>query len=145
MKDYKALALTIIQYSTLVLMMWEMPWFNSNIFLIVIELFGFTIAALALLEMNKSKINISPTPREGAFLVQTGVYSKIRHPMYTSLLLIFIPILITNYSELNLIIFMVFFINIILKLTYEESLLKSFFSDYEAYTLKTNRIIPFIY
>ena len=145
MKDNKASVLTIIQYSTLVLMMWMMPWFNSNLLLIVIEIFGFVIAGLALYEMNKSKINISPTPRKGAFLVRTGVYSAIRHPMYSSLLLIFIPILITNFSILNLIIFSVFFVNIILKLTYEEQLLRVFFSDYEAYTLKTYRIIPLIY
>ena len=146
MKDNKALVLTLIQYSTLAIMMWQMPWFNSTwLILLLIEFLGFIIAALALYEMNKSKINISPTPRKDAFLVRTGVYSIIRHPMYSSLLLIFVPILISNYTISNLIIFTIFFINIILKLTYEEKLLKVFFKDYPEYAAETKRIIPFIY
>ena len=146
MKDYKALILTIIQYSTLVIMMWRMPWFNSSsIILLIIEFIGFSVAAFALYEMNKSKINISPIPRKGAFLVRTGIYSEIRHPMYSSLLLIFIPILISNYSVINTVIFIIFFINIILKLSYEEKLLEVFFIDYSIYASKTKRIIPFIY
>ena len=146
MKDYKALILTIIQYSTLAIMMWQMPWFNSNsIILLIIEFIGFIVAALALYEMNKSKINISPTPRNGAFLVRTGIYSVIRHPMYSSLLLIFTPILISNYSVINTVVFIIFFINIILKLTYEEKLLFVFFEDYKEYASITKRIIPLIY
>ena len=147
MKDVKASLLTIVQYVSLAVMMWKMPWFNSSCkILLGIEILGFIIAFLGLYEMKKSsKINISPTPLKGAFLVRTGIYSIIRHPMYTSLLLIFTPVLISNYNLFNLVVFVIFAVNLILKLSYEEILLKQFFKDYKAYSETTKRIIPFIF
>ena len=65
--------------------------------------------------------------------------------MYTSLLLIFTPVLISNYNLFNLVVFVIFAVNLILKLSYEEILLKQFFKDYKAYSETTKRIIPFIF
>ena len=144
-KDYKAFILTLIQYTTLPLMMWLMKWFTGNSFLLLIQIFGFVVASWAIFEMQKSKINIAPTPIKGAILVDTGMYKWIRHPMYTSLLLVFIPMMIKNYNPLNLSIFIIFSINLILKLEYEETLLLKFFTEYTDYQKRTWKIIPFIY
>ena len=145
MKDKKALVLTIIQYTTLPLMMWQMKWFSENLYLLLIEIIGFVVAAWGIYEMKKSEMNISPIPKEGAFLVRTGIYSVIRHPMYTSLFLIFTPILISDYSTFNLIVYLIFVINLFFKMKYEEHLLNQFFSEYKDYSKTTNRFLPFIY
>ncbi len=144
-KDYKAFLLTLIQYTTLPLMMWLMTWFSNNNVLTIIQITGFIVASWAIFEMKKSKLNIAPTPLKGAFLVETGIYKRIRHPMYTSLLLVFVPMIIENYNPINLSIFLVFLINLILKLEYEETLLLKFFNDYKNYQKRTSKIIPFIY
>ncbi len=145
MKDKKAFILTFVQYSTLVIMLWQMTWLSSIIVLKLFELLGGIIALWAFFEMRKSKLNISPTPKQGALLVDTGIYSVIRHPMYSSLLLVFVPMLISDYSLSNLAVFGVFAVNLILKLEYEEILLKQFFPDYSDYSMKTSKIIPYIY
>ncbi len=144
-KDYKATILTFIQYATLPLMMWKMTWFCSNIYLFAIQFIGLIIATWALWKMNKSKINISPIPRKGSVLVDTGVYSVIRHPMYTSLLLVFIPMLSENLNSFNISIFILFFANLILKLEYEETLLLKHFDTYGKYQCKTQKVIPYLY
>ena len=144
-KDYKATILTFIQYVTLPLMMWKMTWFCSNSYLFAIQFAGLVIAIWALWKMNESKISISPIPREGSILVDTGVYSVIRHPMYTSLLLVFIPMLSENLSSFNISLFILFFVNLILKLEYEETLLLKYFDTYTNYQSKTQKIIPYFY
>ena len=144
-KDYKAFILTLIQYTTLPLMMWFMDWFSDKSIFLLIQILGLVTAVWAIFEMQKSKINISPTPRKGAFLVTTGIYKWIRHPMYSSLLLVFIPMLIENSTPLNIGIFLIFIINLILKLEYEEKLLLKSFIEYKDYQKKTSKIIPFIY
>ena len=65
--------------------------------------------------------------------------------MYLSLLLVFVPMLIFHGSVVGWIVFGVFFINLILKLTYEEQLLLQTFDRYKDYQLNTWRIIPWIY
>ena len=145
-KDYKAFLLTFIQYSTLPLMMWRMTWFSHYTFLVVLQLVGLFIASWAIWVMQRSKLNISPTPRKGAILITNGIYKWIRHPMYTSLLLTFIPMILSNnYNALNSLTFAVFFINLILKLEYEEILLSSFFKEYKNYQSQSWKIIPYLY
>ena len=144
-KDYKAFFLTLIQYTTLPLMMWLMHWFSINPILLVIQVLGLIVASWAIFEMQKSKINIAPTPRKGATLVDTGIYKWIRHPMYTSLLMVFIPMVIENYTIINLAIFLFFAINLILKLEYEETLLVKFFPNYQEYQQRSFKVIPLIY
>ena len=143
--NYYSYLLTIIQYTTLPLMMWLMVWFSDQLVLLAIQCFGILIAIWALFEMQKSKINIAPTPRKNATLVQSGIYKWLRHPMYLSLLLVFVPMLIENQNYINFSIFAIFAINIIFKLEYEEKLLLEFFSGYKDYKSKSWKLIPFIY
>lgn len=144
-KDYKAFTLTLVQYTTLPAMMLLMTWFSANPILLSFQILGLLVATWAIWEMQKSKINIAPTPRQGASLVNSGIYKWLRHPMYLSLLLVFIPMLSENQNWINLSIFAVFGINLILKLEYEEVLLIKFFTQYETYKAKSWKIIPFIY
>ena len=143
--SFRAFLLTFIQYTTLPFMLWEMTWFCSNIVLLTLELLGLFIASWAIWEMQKSKLNIAPTPRKNAFLVDTGIYKWIRHPMYTSLLLVFVPMLAENINFLNISVFTVFIINLIFKLHHEEKLLLVFFEEYSEYKKKTWKMIPYIY
>jgi len=143
--DYKAFTLTFIQYTTLLLMLWRMNWLCSNLELKLLQLLGFFVVIWAVFEMRKSKLNITPSPKKGASLINSGIYKVLRHPMYTSLLLTFTPMIIENYNLVNFLIFITFTLNLILKLEYEEVLLKRFFKNYAIYQTKSWRIIPFIY
>jgi protein-S-isoprenylcysteine O-methyltransferase Ste14 len=145
MKNLKAALLTIIQYVTLGIMLYSNKWIADNPVLMFIQFFGIFIAIWAILEMAKSKLNISPVPRSGSVLIQSGPYKIVRHPMYLSLLLTITPMILTDISTFNIIVFSIFIINLVMKMLYEESLLHNFFEDYAVYSKKSWRLLPLVY
>ncbi len=137
--------LTFIQYFGFAIYLYLSPWMAEGIVLQLIELAGMILAIWAVVEMNKSKINIAPQPRKNATLVSSGPYAIIRHPMYTSIIIAVTPLII-SYWSLNMFVFLMFlYVNLILKLLFEESLLKVYFTDYKTYMQKSWRIIPGIF
>ncbi len=138
--------LTFGQYSTLIFLLYYLKWFSPNVFLLSIQTIGFFVALWAIIEMSKSRLNITPTPRHGAVLIKTGPYKIIRHPMYLSLILTLTPALISDFSLVALIVFVIFLTNLIVKMLFEESLLIKFFgSEYQEYMKKSWRLFPFIF
>jgi len=144
-ENIKSIILTIGQYSTLTYLMIFSKWISPNYYLSIIQIIGFIVAAWAIWEMNKSKLNISPIPRFGSKLIQSGPYKLIRHPMYLSLILTLTPAMISYYKPLHLAIYIVFLINLVFKMFFEESLLKEYFVDYKMYMKKSWRLFPYFF
>ena len=137
--------LTLIQYLGFAIYLYLSPWKAEGIFMQIIELLGIILAVWAVVEMQKSKINIAPQPRKNASLVTSGPYAIIRHPMYTSIIIAVTPLIISHW-DLNMFLFLIFlYLNLIFKLLFEESLLKVYFTDYRQYMTKSWRIIPGIF
>ena len=137
--------LTLIQYLGFAVYLYLSPWKAEGILLQTIELLGIILAIWALVEMNKSKINIAPQPLKNASLVTSGPYAVIRHPMYTSIIIAITPVIISHWN-INMFLFLMFlYLNLIFKLLFEESLLKIYFADYKNYMTKSWRIIPGIF
>lgn len=145
MKDFKSALLTLIQYTTMLYLILTFPVLSEKPIILVIQLSGILLGIWAIIVMSKSKLNIAPVPRVGSTLINTGPYRFIRHPMYLSLLLIFIPMMILNNSVVGWVVFGVFIINLILKLSYEEQLLSQTFENYSGYQQQTWRLVPWIY
>jgi len=142
----KSTILTFIQYVTLAIIMYRSTWISTNITLMIIQIIGFTIAAWAILEMRKTKMNIAPTPRKNGVLVTSGPYRLVRHPMYLSLILGLSPAMISYYNQTTIIIFTIFLVNLIFKMLFEEGLLKKFFGDdYKNYMKHSWRLFPYIF
>jgi protein-S-isoprenylcysteine O-methyltransferase Ste14 len=139
------LLLTLVQYSMLVAFLVAGPWLAENTWLIGIQLLGFVLGVWGIMVMQESRINIAPRPREGAKLIQKGPYRLIRHPMYLAILLFFVPLLIDDFSWPRFVILMVLTPNLILKLLFEESLLKMAFPEYDNYMQKSWRLIPWVF
>ena len=138
--------LTIVQYTTLPALLFLLTWISSNLYLMIIQIIGFVIAAWAILEMAKSKLNISPTPRENAILITSGPYKFVRHPMYLSLILTIVPAIISYYNQTAVLVFIIVIRNLFLKMMFEEGLLKNYFGDsYLIYMKKSWRLFPYIF
>ncbi|MGL4758410.1 MAG: methyltransferase family protein, partial [Patescibacteria group bacterium] len=80
-------------------------------------------------------------------LVTSGIYSQVRHPIYTSYLLLFIGFCTLLQSWLSLaaltLVSLVWFGN---RISIEEDMLiQEFGKDYQTYQQKTQRLIPFVY
>jgi len=143
--NYKSTILTLIQYITMAYFILNFPMFTGNVIAFGVQLLGVALGTWAILVMSKSKINIAPVPRVGSTLINGGPYRYLRHPMYLSLLLIFAPMLINNNSFIGWAVFALFFLNLILKLSYEEQLLLQTFERYKDYQKYTWKLIPWIY
>jgi protein-S-isoprenylcysteine O-methyltransferase Ste14 len=91
------------------------------------------------------RFNIAPDLIAGAEMVVIGPYKYIRHPMYTSVLGITLSVVIFSFSYFLLMIWVILFVTILMKLSYEETILLKKFPDYSDYKLKTKKLIPFLF
>ncbi len=136
--------LVSIQVSTIAFMLITGDWFASNTILLTIEILGILLAVYALYTMRKH-LTALPLIRRDSRLITSGAYRIIRHPMYTSILMAFIPLLIHQFTYARLIAMIIMVTDLIIKLQFEERLLLKHFDNYAAYMKKTYRIIPFLY
>lgn len=80
-------------------------------------------------------------------LVTSGIYSKVRHPSYSGLLLNFVGVaLVFSYPLSSLVAVILPIIGLLIRIHVEEKiLLKRFQSEYNEYKKRTKKLIPWIY
>ncbi len=113
--------------------------------LLLLQIAGMVIGIWALTIMGIGNMNISPLVKQGGVLVTRGPYRLIRHPMYLAVLLVLWPLIIDHSSLLRITAGFVLTIDLIIKMLFEEGLLKKQFAEYKAYMRTTKRLIPFIF
>ena len=111
----------------------------------VVQLIAVVLALWSVYVMQRSRFNIFPNVKKGSILLKSGPYKRIRHPMYTSILLFFLPTLVFNGSITTIVVYLVLLLNLLFKLKYEEQLLSMEFDLYEEYKSQSFHLIPFIY
>lgn len=92
-----------------------------------------------------SNLTPFPRPREGATLVQGGVYGLVRHPIYASLLLLALGWSLLRASTPSLALSLVLALFFDLKARREERWLLERFPDYAAYRRRVRRLLPWVY
>lgn len=119
---------------------WEWPlWFNY--IGLGIALFGFTLAVIALWQLRNS-LSPFPSPLDSAVLITDGVFSRIRHPIYSSVLVAGLGYALYVGSLYKLLIVVLLYILFHLKSGYEEILLSEKYPDYAQYKRNTGRFWP---
>ena len=101
------------------------------------------IGSIAVLNMKFNNLNIIPTLKDNHQLRTHGIYKFIRHPMYTSVLLSCLALVLSNPHWIAQLVMAVLLINLILKSNFEEKLLLKRFKSYSKYRQKTGRFLPF--
>jgi protein-S-isoprenylcysteine O-methyltransferase Ste14 len=97
---------------------------------------GLGLIAAAFVSLG-SAVQVDPEPRAGAVLVTRGVYARLRHPMYTAIVVLVIgiflkkPVLPMGALTAAIIAFLA------LKVRVEERLLAERYPDYAAYRART--------
>lgn len=141
----KSALLTLVQYVSLLLLLLYLPFTAPNPILLSIQVGGIILGLWAIVAMSRSKLNITPLPRNGSILITSGPYHLIRHPMYLALILFFYPVAIPSGSPVILVILLIFTANMILKLLFEEKVLTRKFYRYMEYRQNTWRLLPWIF
>lgn len=112
----------------------------------LIQLAGLAIGIWAIAVMRSTnQFSIPPDVPDGSRLVKRSIYKYIRHPMYTAVLLYFLPSLLVYFSWWRLGYFAVLLVTLLVKIDHEERLLKGAFADYVDYQKQSWHLLPFVY
>lgn len=137
-------SLVSLQVIFIVLLLYSQAWNPNSYWLMIPVSLSGILACWAVIAMRRSHINIMPDLLPGAQLITTGPYRLIRHPMYTSLLILFLPLIATQYSHPRLSALLGLLIVLVIKIIKEEKQLKATFKDYSAYRTRTYYLIPWL-
>jgi protein-S-isoprenylcysteine O-methyltransferase Ste14 len=141
----KSIILVIVQVATIVFIFLTGKAYCSNYALMVFQLLGLALLIWTWINLRPGKFNIMPDAMKKASLVTSGPFRFIRHPMYLSLFMYFLPLVIEYYTWIRLAVLLVFTANMVIKMYYEEKLLQQKFIEYADYMKHSKRLIPFIY
>jgi len=146
MGKYKAVILVIIQIICLGYLAITGPMLPSNFYMWILYLLGLILGIWAVIKMVLvSKLRVTPGIAQGSKLVTDGPYKYVRHPMYSGVLLAGLSLVINYPNILRVIILAILVVDLVIKMNYEEILLKIYFSDYKVYKRFTWKLIPYLY
>lgn len=84
--------------------------------------------------------------QSGQKVIDTGLYGIVRHPMYTSVIFLFLSIPLVLGSFISFVIFLIFPALLIARIKNEEAVLRAGLAGYDEYTKRVKyRLFPFIY
>ncbi|MBD1936686.1 isoprenylcysteine carboxylmethyltransferase family protein [Microcoleus sp. FACHB-68] len=86
-----------------------------------------------------------PYPKENGQLVQTGIYSLVRHPLYSGLILAALSWAIWQQSLFHLAGGVILFAFLNAKASREEAWLSQKYPDYPNYQNRVKKLIPWLY
>lgn len=109
---------------------------------LIIATFGFLLAKLAFKPISFSEfLGIKPAKEEK--LIKSGIYARMRHPLYTALILLLIGFLIFSPTYTNLVHVICIVIYLLIGVQYEEKRLTAHFGkEYEEYKKQTPMLFP---
>lgn len=135
----------IIQVVFIVLIGLTGPISPDNLFIFSGIIIGILTMIWAVWTMRPSHLNMTPDLKHNSRLVRSGPYKLIRHPMYASVLLVTLLLVINHWTLWRAGFWMVLFIDLHFKFSYEEKLLLEKYPEYSDYIVNTKRLVPFIY
>lgn len=142
-KNYSYI-LVSLQFIFIAILLVEHGLHIPTIFALLIFILGCGFGLYTVKHNPLGNFNITPEIKENASLITTGAYRYIRHPMYFSVLVMMLGIVLSKPTLLSLFIYVLLVVTLFLKAQKEEMLWIEQSSEYKNYRRKTKRIIPFV-
>lgn len=125
---------------------WGDPWRTlGRIAGAVLLAAGLLLVVLGLVHLRPANLAAVPHPRPGGWLVETGVYGIVRHPVYTGLIAAAIGWSLLTASTPALVLTIALSLFFDLKARREERWLAAAYPAYADYRRRVRRLVPFVY
>ena len=127
---------------------YRFKWLELPLFVQIIAAVIFVISYVFYAIVLKQNTFLSRTieVQEEQYVIDTGLYSVIRHPMYTATLFLFLSMPLVLGSLLSFVVFLFYPVLIIIRIKNEEKVLSEKLNGYTEYKKKVKyRLIPFIW
>ncbi len=111
---------------------------------LIVGLGGLLLGWLSFRALGRN-FRVFAAPRRSGTLVTTGVYSKVRHPMYVAAILIFLGYWLFFNSLISIPLWVTFSALYVIKSIREERILSDHYPQYENYMRRTWRFIPYVW
>jgi len=145
MKRYYPQLLVFLQFSIIIVMVLiAMLTFCFSWLGLLVLLIGIGIGLWALSHNKLGNFNIVPELKEGCCLVTSGIYRYIRHPMYTSVILMLLGVALLSTLSVIWVLWGLLVVVLYLKASREERLWLAYDPSYAHYRLQTKYFIPYI-
>jgi protein-S-isoprenylcysteine O-methyltransferase Ste14 len=102
---------------------------------------GVVVAVLGGVRLGRSLTPV-PRPKDDGVLVTTGIYSWVRHPIYTGVLLAGLGLLVWGASIAHLVGWAMLWAVLNVKASIEEKMLSERYGEYGSYAEVTGRLLP---
>jgi len=124
--------------------LWPVPWAFTAAGLVLGAL-GAGLALAGLLHLGVDNLSALPQPTAAARLIESGIYGRVRHPIYGGLLLGGAGWALLTHSLVALALTAALWGLFEFKTRYEEAALRRMFADYAAYAQRVCKFWPPIY
>ncbi|MEZ5649476.1 MAG: isoprenylcysteine carboxylmethyltransferase family protein [Burkholderiaceae bacterium] len=108
----------------------------------ILVVLAIALAFWALAAMRMPTFSVMPEPVAGGRLCRRGPYARLRHPMYSSVLLGGVGALLVWPVGWKFVAFVVLALVLVAKIRREERLLRDAYPDYDDYRRQTRAVIP---
>jgi protein-S-isoprenylcysteine O-methyltransferase Ste14 len=102
---------------------------------------GFLVLAISFFRLGAS-LTASPIPKDQGQLVTSGLYSRVRHPIYFGLLLLGIGVVLDAGWWPQLVVLTMLYLLLRIKSDFEETMLRKKYPEYSEYAARTPRFFP---
>jgi protein-S-isoprenylcysteine O-methyltransferase Ste14 len=143
--SWLSIVLVVTQFALIVLIMFTGPLLPTHWSFRGVLVLGGVIGLWAFLSMGLGNIRAFPEIPQHGRLVVHGPYRWVRHPMYTSVLVITLAWMVEHPLPFRMALWLALAMTLWAKLGYEEKLLLTQFPSYEQYRKGTKRLIPFLF
>lgn len=137
--------LVIIQLICITYIILSGPLLTQQSIFLLLESIGIILGFWSIVVMKLDNLRIPPVVYTNTKLRTMGPYKLTRHPMYTAVLLVCIPLTVSEINGYRIIACMILVIDLWIKIEMEEKQLLKKFPEYAEYKRKTYKILPFLY
>jgi len=116
----------------------SLPWFILGFLLVILSIVVFVFAKRDL----KEAFHPFPQPKENAPFITNGIYSRVRHPMYSAFLLGAVGFSSMKQSGITFITTILLYLILSIKYRLEDELLRRIWDSAKDYQARTPALIP---